>query len=176
MNKFRIDGDTCIIETDTPKTGKLEFLIDAEDFNRVKCHHWIPRRDKLGAFYAVTSFRYMDSGKHLRAQIQLHNFISSFSDGIKDHINGNSQDNRKSNIRTVSVQQNCMNRGFNKKSKHNGKGFCLEKASGRFKAYIYLNAKCKSLGSYKTRNEAAIAYNNAATIHFGEYARLNEVV
>lgn len=174
-NTYRIDGDVCFIETNTPKTGKLEFLIDAEDFNRAKALHWIPRRDKLGAYYAITSFRYMDSGKHMRAQIQMHSFITSFEDGVIDHKNGNSQDNRKTNLRVATVQQNCMNRGLNKKNKHNGKGFCYSKADKKFRAYIYLSGKAKSLGSYKTRDEAALAYNKAAIEHFGEFAKLNEV-
>lgn len=174
-NEYRFNGEECILETNTQKTGKLEFIIDAEDYNRVKALHWIPRRDKRGAFYAVTSFRFKDSGKNMRAQIQLHKFVTSFEWDIVDHIDGNSRNNKKANLRNATTRQNCMNRGLNKKNKHNGKGFCFDKSQNKFKAYIYLNGKSKHLGMWETRDEAAAAYNKAAIEHFGEFARLNEV-
>ena len=174
-NIYTVNGDECIIETSTPKTGRLHFLIDTKDMNRVKALHWIPRRDSSGKFYAITSFRYKDSGKNCRACIQMHSFITSFEGKIIDHVDGDTQNNKASNLRVATAKQNCMNRGVNKNSKHNGKGFCFSKSENRFKAYIYLDGKAKSLGSWKTRDEAALAYNKAAIEHFGEFARLNEV-
>lgn len=56
------------------------------------------------------------------------------------------------------------------------KGVCQEKDKAlhkkKWSAFIYL-PKRKRLGYFATEEEAARAYDEAAKIHFGEYARLN---
>jgi len=94
---------------------------------------------------------------------------------ILDHINGNGSDNRISNLRGCSNTENNMNRGPNKNSTSKYKGVCWDNRDSHWYASIGLSGNKKNLGYFNTEKEAAIAYNKAAKIHFGEYAYLNEV-
>lgn len=55
------------------------------------------------------------------------------------------------------------------------KGVVKSKKSKKFEARIYLNQKSTYIGVYPTKEEAALAYNEAALKHFGEGAYLNEI-
>jgi hypothetical protein len=164
-----------VLEMNTPKLGKVESIIDSEDLNRVKAFHWIPRKDKGGAIYIVASLRLFNDGKTRKAQIQLHRLIFSFESEIVDHINSDSLDNRKSNLRPATAKQNCSNRSPNKKSKHGFKGVCFSRKNGKFRAYIYHNHKNIHLGFFNEIEAACTAYNLAALEYFGEFAKFNRI-
>ncbi len=103
----------------------------------------------------------------------MHNLIMCPPEGLYvDHINGNGLDNRRSNLRIVTKQQNTFN------SAHKGgtskyKGVCLEKESGMWKAYITKDGKKKSIGRFALEDDAARAYDNEAISLFREHAKLN---
>jgi hypothetical protein len=87
-----------------------------------------------------------------------------------DHVNGNGLDNRRANIRPATRSQNGANRRKTiGESKF--KGVCRH--CGGWRATIGLNNRKLSLGTFRTEEEAARAYDAAAKEHFGEYARLN---
>ena len=86
-----------------------------------------------------------------------------------DHINHNKLDNRKSNLREITPQQNQMN----STSKQKFKG--VTKDGQRWKAQLMFNRKHINVGRYNTPDEAALAYNKIATEYFGEYAHLNDI-
>ena len=43
-------------------------------------------------------------------------------------------------------------------------------------ASIKVNGKTKTLGSFLHKEEAALAYNNAASLYFGDFAVLNDII
>lgn len=92
-----------------------------------------------------------------------------------DHKDGNKANNTFENLRIASTQENQFNKGLRRGSNSGYKGVCLCKRSSRWRAHITKDGKTKSLGYFKTRVEAALAYNKAALAHFGEFAKLNEV-
>jgi hypothetical protein len=49
------------------------------------------------------------------------------------------------------------------------------KESGNYRASISFNKQMISLGTFKTEEQAAIAYNKAAIIYHGEFALLNDI-
>jgi len=94
---------------------------------------------------------------------------------IADHINGDKLDNRSINLRLVTKQQNNMNRSANKVRKDTHyKGVILHD-SGKWQARIGIDGKKVYLGYFKTPEDAARAYNDAALKHHGEYAKLNDL-
>lgn len=119
---------------------------------------------------------YDQRSKGARKKIWLHRLIANTPDGmVTDHINGNKLDNRKSNLRVCTRQQNNINVGLNKANTSGYKGVAWHKRNKKWRAIIKYNKKSIWLGLYDTKEEAAIAYNKAAVKYFGEYAFINVV-
>jgi len=103
--------------------------------------------------YRVLQFLY--NGKHIN--IRAHQFIwylatAEVVDCI-DHINGIKTDNRISNLRNVTKQEN----GFNTKAK----GYSWNKATSKWKAQIWIGSKNIHLGLFIQEEDAKQAYLNA---------------
>lgn len=83
-----------------------------------------------------------------------------------DHINCDPSDNRIANLRLATRQQNRAN---SKSSKPKG----VVKAKNRWQAQITINGRNTYLGSFRSPEEAAAAYDAAARESFGDFARSN---
>jgi hypothetical protein len=92
-----------------------------------------------------------------------------------DHINGNTLDNRKENLRICTQNQNGKNRLLNKNNVSGYKGVTYKKANKLWCAQIVVNYHKMYLGLFTTAEAAALAYNEAAKKYHGEFAKLNEV-
>lgn len=93
-----------------------------------------------------------------------------------DHINGNRLDNRRSNLRIATIQQNCFNRKI--KIKHSSIYTGIYKNGNKnntWRARIRINGRIISLGTFPYEEQAALAYNVAAKKYFGEFAKLNKI-
>jgi hypothetical protein len=90
-----------------------------------------------------------------------------------DHINGDSLDNRKGNLRTCTMEQNKRNRRTGKNNTSGYKGVQWCKRSKKWKAGIMVNRKAIHIGLYQTKEAAAKMYNEAAIKHHGQFAKLN---
>lgn len=89
-----------------------------------------------------------------------------------DHEHGNTWDNRRSELRLSSHQQNTMNRGATRKNTTGFKGVSFDKKKGDFKASIGVNGKKFNLGNFATPEEAYAVYCEAAIKYHGKFARL----
>ncbi len=91
-----------------------------------------------------------------------------------DHINHNGLDNRKANLRAVSMTQNNWNR-----RKQRGeftsryKGVHFDKESGKWGSSIKCKGKQIIIDWFDDEVSAAKAYDKKAKELFGEYAYLN---
>lgn len=91
-----------------------------------------------------------------------------------DHKDRNSLNDKIENLRAATPSQNGANKkkAENKSSKYTG----VNISDGKFwKASITYNNHKEYLGQFETQIEAAFAYNEAAKIHHGEFANLNEI-
>lgn len=143
--------------------------IDAEDYEKVKDFRWYleTRRNRK---YAVCS------NPHKR----MNRFLLNVSDKSKivDHISGDGLDNRKSNLRICTNQQNVSNCGFTKGRKCKGVAFD-KRPHRRIKpwiAQITVSRKHMWLGNFETKEQAMDAYDQAAVKYFGEFARTNKMI
>jgi len=90
-----------------------------------------------------------------------------------DHINHNSLDNQRLNLRITNHAGNLKNRAKYAKAASQFKGVTWHDQAQKWRAKIGVNGKRISLGLFDNELDAAIAYDRAAIIHHGEYASLN---
>jgi hypothetical protein len=111
--------------------------------------------------------------------LYLHRMVMGckFSDGLTvDHINGDTLDARKSNLRFSTTSQNVSNqrdrtRGPRKTSRYHG--VYWYKSLNLWRANIRHHRKLTSLGYFRIEEDAARAYDVAARKLHGEFARTN---
>jgi hypothetical protein len=157
-------------------TGQL-CLVDEDMIPVLTKYNRYGRKEGKNVYAAVSA---KGSEGTLGKKIRMHRLILDASSGqIVDHINGNTLDNRKCNLRIVTHLQNMANVG---KRSGRYRGVSYSKKDRHWRARIGLSGlpgigrQCEiHLGCYKTAKEAAMAYNLAAQEWFGPYARLNEV-
>jgi hypothetical protein len=92
-----------------------------------------------------------------------------------DHINHDTLDNRRFNLRVCTKTQNQFNAKLRRDSTSGYKGVGFHKVTQKWMAYIRANNVQYHLGLFKTIREAVIARNVAAIKYHGEYAYLNPV-
>lgn len=146
-------------------------LVDEKNFDSVNRFRWSSIQGRY-TYYAsgVLSAVRGGNGKHST----MHRLILGRApDGMEiDHRNGLGYDNRESNLRFVTIGQNMQNQRRNASGKSSRfKGVSLERSTGKWLAKI----RNRNLGRYSCEEDAAIAYNVAAQIFFGEHACLNPV-
>ena len=161
-----------VIEEETA-TGCLfngtEFLIDAEDIEKVSQQTW--RMDKDGYI--------SHPGKHGKRGMMLHRYVAGITDPevIVDHINRDRKDCRKENLRIISPFGNSCNHKIFDTNKTGYTGVYYSHHAGRYEVKIGYNYKRIKLGSSPDDLiTLAQMYNVGAQFLFGEYAgELNDV-
>jgi len=153
-------------------------IVDADDFDRVNEFKW--QYNKAGTGYARRIQHIgMKDGKQIRKTISMHRFIMGVEDSKVhvDHINHDTLDNRKSNLRLCTHVENMRNQKNRKggSSKYKGVYKFSRNLGWSFRSRIVFNQKDVYLGTFANERDAAIAYNKAALHYFGEFALLNDV-
>jgi len=127
-------------------------LVDSDDFIRLSQYTW-----RSDGRYVVTSKRVGSKITHR----YLHRVImGAESNRPIDHINRNSFDNRKANLRLTTASQNALNIDSPKDNKSGQKGVYYSKAHGKYIAQIQINKKRKHLGCFDKMSEAIKAYKS----------------
>jgi hypothetical protein len=94
---------------------------------------------------------------------------------LVDHENLNPSDDRWRNLRLATVLQNANNSGPRRNSKTGYKGVYLEKKSQKYYSSILdEDGKRHYFGPFKKKEDAAIAYINAAIKYHGEFAKAQQ--
>jgi hypothetical protein len=126
-----------------------------------------------------------------KKNILMHRLILQPKDNqLIDHIDRDGLNNQKGNLRFCTRSQNAANNKVQKGSKFKGvrRRYPIvkykSKRTGEIKTYtrpesylafITKNGKAYYGGEYSTQEAAALAYNNLALEHYGEFALLNSV-
>lgn len=140
-------------------TKGYPFYFDLEDYDKIKdvCWH-------------LTKLKYI--GGHFQGKlVLLHAFIlGKKSKMVIDHINHNTADNRKENLRICSHRQNRMNHKIykNNTTGYSGVRFC--KASNKWTAHISVNYKTINLGTFESMEEAVDVRKKAEKKYFDKFA------
>lgn len=149
-NKYIIDGQYVKIFMGNGSVA----LIDVEDLEKVTQHYW-----NIGG-----GSRYVFS---YTAKMPLHRFVYG-KNVMLDHINGDTMDNRKSNLRECTFSQNAINRKIRADNKTGVPG--VQERNGKFIATVGINGKCQHK-VFKTKEKAIEQRKAWERQFFGEWVR-----
>jgi hypothetical protein len=155
-NRIKVIGDKTIIYLDRRDGTVIEVTIDTEDLDLlreipVKWHaYWHP---DTKSFYCRATLN--------RKSLRLHRVIMNCpKDKQVDHINHDTLNNTKGNLRVVTNAENLQNRsGATRNSKSGIRGVYWDKQRGKWRASIFLKGKTIYLGVFddiKLAEKAAI--------------------
>lgn len=151
--------------------GKLA-TIDEEDLEIVTGMAW--HAVQAGSeFYAAHTHRISPTKCE---RIYMHRLILKPPEGmLVDHVNRDTLDNRRCNLRFATKGQNAANSKQRNRLHSRYRGVSQWRGSEEWIAIISRNNATISLGSYANEADAARAYNAAALAFLGEFAQLNEI-
>lgn len=130
-------------------------VIDDRDFNLVNKYKWLK-----------TSHNY--AGTTVLPRIYMHRLINNTPEGFDtDHINRNTLDNQRNNLRTCGKGLNAINTNLRKTNTSGHKGISWDKKMKKWQAYIWKEYKKIHLGYFtdikkaiKARLEAEKLYHS----------------
>lgn len=165
-------------------TQGLQTIIDDEDLELVSKYKWHAaysgRKDQLWrTAYAKTHFK--DETGRPRG-ISMHNIILRRTPNRKivvDHINRDTLDNRKANLRIVTASQNIMNQSkyvAHADNPYRGVRVNRNKHGKKWGVELVANGKKVFGGAWFTPERAALAYNDLAMKYHGECAGPNKLL
>jgi len=152
--------------------GKIAIVDDA-DHEYLSQFHWVTHK-KRGTYYALRATKRPDGKKTL---IYMHREILGMADPkvFVDHIDHDGLNNSRGNLRTCTHRENKRNIGKLRTNTSGYKGVSWHKERRRWCSAIKVNGKNISLGGFKSKDDAARAYNVAAIKYFGEFAYVNVI-
>lgn len=87
-----------------------------------------------------------------------------------DHINGNTLDNRKQNLRIVTSRQNGLNSSIRKDNTSGVTGVCWDKRKQKWLVRVHENGKDIYLGYFDKFDDAVVARKKGEEKYYGEYS------
>mgnify|MGYP001394888112 CR=1 FL=1 len=164
-------GEYCKI----PLTQNRYAKVDPEDYLWLSQFRWCCKTGK-DTCYAIRHIQ--DHGRTKR--IHMHRqILNTLGNMICDHKNHNGLDNRRTNLRNCTTEQNNANRRKRAtsqgsrapSSQYLGVSWCPRRK--KWASYIKHKGKARNLGLFAIEEDAARAHDRAAWELWGEYACLN---
>lgn len=152
-------------------THGLTAMVSDHRFEYLNQWKWLAMKSNKGIYYAARSTP-KKNGK--REVVFMHHVILPPAKGfLVDHKDLNSLNNQDENLRLCTPSQNKANGSLYSTNKSGFKGVYWSEKRKKWIASLRKDGKHVLQKEFPTAVEAAMAYNDAATKHFGEFARLN---
>lgn len=151
------------------KAAGRQAIIDDRDYDLVSPYRWYCH-EKRGIPYAAAAIK--RQGRH-DGTLLMHQLITGWS--LTDHVDHDTLNNQRSNLRPATPGQNAQNRRSIRGTTSRYKGVAWNRRLKKWQAAIKIDGQSKYLGVFPVEEAAALAYNAAAEKAFGQYACLNEV-
>lgn len=160
-------------------SGGLYATVSDCDFEDLSRFNWRQYKGgNGGGIYARRDARF----KKQRQGVSMHRIVMErllcrhlFDEEIVDHIDGNTLNNTRENIRLASPAQNVWNRHTPLRNISGYHGVYWHKPSQKWRVILSVNYKRVYGGEFTCKHEAARLYNKLALQHRGQFARLNIV-
>lgn len=123
--------------------------VSSEDYPELSRHRWHAVVKKRGRY--VYAARWVSAGKRL----YMHRAIAGVDGLLVDHIDGNTLDNRRENLRAVDHSANSINQHTPPRALCGVRG--VTAARTRFRAQLRRHGRMVHLGCFDTVSEAAAA-------------------
>jgi hypothetical protein len=160
-NKYKIIDDTVIIDLERRNGEILECKVDLEDIEKLMAfnYKWYPNFYKNNRSYYAKSTEYLGLDSNGKPKYKIHSLHKFLVDAPKghhvDHINHDTLDNRKSNLRVITHNQNLKHRkGANRNNKTGYRNVSYSESEGKYIVQLYLNNKNTILGKFNDVHEA----------------------
>lgn len=169
IREIRIEGNVAYI----PLTKGYEAIIDATDAPLADRGPWCVTHSgrKPGQKPKAYAQR-QEGGRTARQKILLHRLILDAPEDMHvDHINGDTMDNRRCNLRLATPRQNQQNRGMGPLNTSGIKGVRFDVRRGKWFARIRIEGRTTFLGYHTTKESASEAYESACLAFHAAFAR-----
>lgn len=169
-NKYEIRGDVTAIFLNH-RGLEIETIIDTKDLTKVQefPNLWHTRWSESSKTYYVEGKKSLINDEKIRKTeyLSLHRVVMDTPhELVVDHINHNGLDNRKINLRNVTRKANTQNkRGARSDSKSGVRGVSWHKQIGKWRVYIHVDGKLKTVGYFEDLEEAKIASDKARAVY-----------
>lgn len=142
-----------------PLTQGLFALIDVADISKLQMRNWYAKRFRCGMYAAS------NEGKRT---VLMHREILNNPESSVDHVNGETLNNLRSNIRVATQAQQCINR---KSWSNTGITGVHCKRNGTFSAYINVEGKRVHLGTFNRIEDACSIRTDSAIENHKDFRR-----
>lgn len=137
------------LDIKSKRYGNLKVLVDDDDYEKLKTNFnnmkWCVSKNHKGLYAQKRTSEGI---------IYLHRYIMNNPNGILDHINNDTLDNRKENLRITTTSNNLRNGTIRVNNTTGVKGVCYNKDRKKYEARIKVNYKNILLGRFDTLEEA----------------------
>lgn len=153
-NPVTIKGDYAAVGM-----GSEWMLVDTADLPQIAPYRWSVNRGNGGRPYAQA---YAGGGRQASRFVKAHRIIMGAPEDKRvDHINGDTLDNRRANLRFVTHVENLINAPAFRHGKSGHRGVSWYPNYGMWRAYIHIQRKMRTLGYFRTIEEAIRARTEA---------------
>ena len=156
FNTYDLSGECGIGYTSKGE----EFYFDLEDYDLIKDYCWHITKDG----YVVRT-----------GEKSMHSLVMNVDDKKIDHKQHKKNDNRKSQLRICSTQENNMNKTISKNNTSSVTGVYWNKKYNKWWSSIKVNNKSIYLGSFTNFDDAVKARKQAEEKYFGEFSYDNSM-
>jgi len=149
----RTDEGVWVLVMDARGEERTRFIVDDNDYERlVKPHRWHVGGVKYDRVYTSAK---IPTGSGNSTVLLARWLVNPPADKEVDHENGNTLDNRRSNLRVATRKQNEENRtGRKPRGTSKYRGVHLDRATGRWRGQVMHNYKPHVSPRFDTEEEA----------------------
>lgn len=149
-------------------------LVDDADYAWLKEYSWYAHICKRHMYVARPNPEGLPRTVLMHRAIMMPELVARGEQHVIDHINHDTLDNRRCNLRLATRSENNANaRRFGEGGIKSKRGYSFKK--GKYEASLKFAGNYVYLGRFVNERDAAEAYNTRATLLWGELATLNDL-